>query len=227
MGQKVNPHALRIGITRTWSSSWYASKKVYASYAHKDIQIRNLVKKVLKNCGVSHIEIERSLNNVHVNIYTSKPGMIIGKKGDNLDKLKVALETAFHELFTLNIREVKQPDLDAELVGQNIAQQIEKRIPYRRAVKSSVEKIMEQGAIGVKIRVAGRLNGAEIARNEFFKNGNIPLHTFRADIDYAKVEAFTTYGVIGLQVWIYKGEKFKVQKKKEEAPILDAQQNVD
>lgn len=209
MGQKVNPHSVRLGITRTWGSSWYAGKATFAQFLHEDIQIKKLVKTVLKNCGVSKVEIERSLQNVTLNVFSAKPGMIIGKKGDNIDKLKVALGAKFNSTFTINIKEVKKPELDAELVASSIAQQIEKRIPYRRAVKSAIEKTMEAGAIGVKIKVGGRLNGAEIARKEFFKQGNIPLHTFRADIDFTHVAAHTGYGAIGIKVWIYKGEKFK------------------
>lgn len=209
MGQKVNPHSVRLGITRTWGSSWYAGKATFAQFLHEDIQIKKLVKTVLKNCGVSKVEIERSLQNITVNVFSSKPGMIIGKKGDNIDKLKIALGSKFNSVFTVNIKEVKKPELDAELVASSIAQQIEKRIPYRRAVKSAIEKTMEAGAIGVKIKVGGRLNGAEIARKEFFKQGNIPLHTFRADIDFTHVAAHTGYGAIGIKVWIYKGEKFK------------------
>lgn len=209
MGQKVNPHSIRLGITRTWGSSWYAPKATFAQFLHDDIQIKTLVKTILKNCGVSKVEIERSLQSIVVNVFSAKPGMIIGKKGDNIDKLKLALQSKFNKTFTINIKEIKKPELDAELVAASIAQQIEKRIPYRRAVKAAIEKSMEAGSIGIKIKAGGRLNGAEIARKEFFKQGNIPLHTFRADIDFAHVAAHTTYGAIGIKVWIYKGEKFK------------------
>lgn len=220
MGQKVNPHSIRLGITRTWGSSWYAPKATFAQFLHDDIQIKKLVKTILKNCGVSKVEIERSLQSIVVNVFSAKPGMIIGKKGDNIDKLRVALQTKFNKTFTINIKEIKKPELDAELVAASIAQQIEKRIPYRRAVKSAIEKSREAGAIGIKVKAGGRLNGAEIARKEFFKDGNIPLHTFRADIDFAHVAAHTTYGAIGIKVWIYKGEKFK---KKAQVLTNDAQ----
>lgn len=208
MGQKINPIIFRVGINRSWNSSWYAGKKQFGTYLYKDIKIKDVIRKVLKNAGVANIVIERSLNNVTVNIYSSKPGVIIGKKGDNIDKIKKLLETTFGEAFMINIKEVHQPDLSAVLAGENVAGQIERRIPYRRAVKSVIEKVMQAGAQGVKVRIAGRLNGAEIARREFFKDGNIPLHTLRADVDYAKIEANTTYGVIGIQVWIYRGLKF-------------------
>lgn len=208
MGQKVNPIIFRIGINKNWNSSWYAGKKQFGSYLYKDIKIKDIIRKVLKNAGVANVVIERSLNNVTVNIFTSKPGVIIGKKGDNIDKIKKLLESTFGEIFMINIKEVTQPDLSAVLAGENVAGQIERRMPYRRAVKSVIEKVMQAGAQGVKIRIGGRLNGAEIARREFFKDGNIPLHTLRADVDYAKIEAHTVYGIIGIQVWVYRGLKF-------------------
>ena len=213
MGQKVHPHLLRIGIIRSWESSWFASRKKYAEYLHQDLKIKEMIKSLLKNCGIANVEIERTEKSVTININTSKPGVIVGKNGDNISKIKAVLESHFKEIFTINIKEIKKPEVYAELMGQNIAQQIEKRIAYRRAVKSTIEKIREAGAIGVKVKVSGRLNGAEIARREFFKEGNIPLHTFRADINYARVRAFTTYGTIGIQVWIYTGEKFKEKVK--------------
>lgn len=208
MGQKINPIIFRVGINRTWNSSWYAGKKQFGTYLYKDIKVKDIIRKVLKNAGVANISIERSLNSVTVNIFSSKPGVIIGKKGDNIDKIKKLLETTFGEAFMINIKEVTEPDLSAMLAGENVAGQIIRRMPYRRAAKSVIEKVMQAGAQGVKIRVAGRLNGAEIARKEFFKDGNVPLHTLRADVDFAKVEAHTTYGVIGIQVWIYRGLKF-------------------
>lgn len=209
MGQKVNPIVFRIGLTRTWGSSWYAEKKQFGQYLYEDVKVKELIRNTLKNCGIAEIGIERSRGSVTVKIYSSKPGVIIGKKGDNVEKIKSALEAKFQTSFNIEIKEVSVPDLSSYLVGENIAQQIEKRIPYRRAVKQSIERVMQNGAKGVKIRIAGRLNGAEIARVELAKEGNIPLHTLRADIDYAKVEAHTTYGVIGIQIWIYKGMKFK------------------
>jgi len=208
MGQKVNPIIFRVGFTRGWESNWYADKHQYGSYLVEDDQIRKFLMHALRKGGVSRITIERALNNVTVNIYSSKPGMIIGKKGDNIDKLRNVLGNKFGRIFQINIKEIRTPDLDAKLVGDMVAQQIERRFPYRRATKQAIEKTMQAGAKGIKIRVAGRLNGAEIARVEFFKEGNIPLHTLRADIDYAEVRAYTQYGTIGIKVWIYKGLKF-------------------
>lgn len=209
MGQKVNPVILRVGITRRWKSAWYGNKKQYGSLLLEDVKIKRFLRSLLVNAGVGEVAIERSHNHLTLKISTSKPALIIGKNGDNVEKLKTKLEKKFGKRFNIEVVEVKDPEMHARLVGENIAAQVERRIPYRRAVKSMVEKVMEAGALGVKIRVAGRLNGVEIARNEFFKDGNIPLHTLRADIDYEKVEAKTTYGIIGLQIWIYRGEKFK------------------
>lgn len=213
MGQKVNPLIFRVGITRSWNASWYANKKQFGDYVIMDAKIKEFIRHALKKAGVSDIYIERSLGSTVVSIFSSKPGLLIGKKGDNIDKLKEALSHKFGGTFIIHIKEVHQPDLDSFLVGDSIAYQIEKRIPYRRAVKSAMEKVMQAGAKGVKVRVAGRLNGAEIARVEFFKEGNIPLHTLRADIDYAEIRAETTYGIIGIKVWIYKGLKFSVKEK--------------
>lgn len=208
MGQKVNPNILRVGVTRGWASNWFAGKDEYAALLHEDFAIRKFILDKYKNAGVSKVEIERFANKTHVNIHTAKPGVIIGRQGDNIQKIKDILDKKFRGPIEVNIKEVKAPDLDATIVAANIAYQISRRIPFRRAVKFALSRVMEQGAVGVKIQVAGRLNGAEIARTEHYKEGNIPLHTFRSDIDYALEEANTTYGIIGVKVWICKGEVF-------------------
>lgn len=209
MGQKVNPNIQRIGIIKSWNSLWYADKKKFAKLLHEDIQIRRDVNEFLKECGISKIEIMRNANNIHINIYSSKPGLIIGRQGASIDKLKNQLNKKYHENFQITISEIKKPELEARLVAESVAAQIEKRASYRRTAKMTIGKSMEAGAKGIKILVSGRLNGVEIARREYFSEGKIPLQTFRADIDYAFCPAFTTYGAIGVKVWIYKGEVFK------------------
>lgn len=209
MGQKVNPKVMRLGITHDWDSKWYANKYNFSRLFHQDLAIEKAIKSNLQAEGISHIEILRTQGKVLVNIYTSKPGLIIGRGGEVIEKLKDKLTKDFKEAFAINIKEIKKPMLNAAIVAENIARQIEKRISYRRAAKMSIEKIMEAGAIGAKVYCGGRLNGVEISRNEFFSKGKIPLHTFRADIDYASDAAFTTYGKIGIKVWIYRGEVFK------------------
>jgi len=209
MGQKVNPKAFRLGVINTWDSKWYASKRDFSKLMLADIELRKAINEKLHNADVTQIEIERSAKKATVNIYAAKPGLIIGKQGMLIDDLKDFLKKKFNQNFEVNIREVTNPDLNALLIGKLIASQIERRLAYRRAVKMGIQKAIEAGAKGVKIRVAGRLNGVEISREELFKDGSVPLHTLRADIDYAKAEANTTYGVIGIQVWIYKGLIFK------------------
>jgi small subunit ribosomal protein S3 len=209
MGQKVNPKVIRIGITRDWDSKWYARKGNYKKLFHQDLQIEKLIREKLQTEGLSKIEIMRTQGKVIINIHTSKPGLIIGRGGEVIEKLKDVLSKKFKETFAINIKEVKKPMLDAHIVAESIARQIEKRISYRRAAKVALEKIMEAGALGAKIYLGGRLNGVEISRGEYFSKGKIPLHTFRADIDYASLPAHTTYGKIGVKVWIYKGEVFK------------------
>jgi small subunit ribosomal protein S3 len=216
MGQKVNPKSLRIGIIKTWDSKWFATRKNYAKKFHADLALRKFINKKLQNAGITKIEIERSAKKVIVNIHAAKPGLIIGRQGVAIEDLRDELNRKFHENFEVNIIEIPDPDLSAQLIGVLVARQIEKRIAYRRAVKMALQKAMEAGAIGAKIQVAGRLNGVEIARREYFKDGNIPLHTLRADIDYAHVNAHTTYGVIGIKVWVYKGLVFK----KDEVPSI-------
>lgn len=212
MGQKVNPKSLRIGIIRTWDSKWFANHRDFAKMFHADLELKKVIGNRLKNAAVTKIEIERSAKKVTVHVHAAKPGLIIGRQGVMIEDLKEFLKKKFNQNIDINIHEVQDPDLSAVLVGRMIASQIERRIAYRRAVKMSLQKAIEAGAKGVKVQIAGRLNGVEIARREYFKEGNIPLHTLRADIDYAKVEANTTYGVIGIKVWVYKGLIFKKEQ---------------
>lgn len=212
MGQKVNPKSFRIGITRTWDSKWFATKRNFAKLFHADLELKKIVRERLKNAAVTKIEIERSAKKVTLNVHAAKPGIIIGRQGVMIEDFKDFLKRKFGQNIEVNIHEVDKPDLSAQLIGEMIASQIERRIAYRRAVKIGLQKAMEAGAKGVKVQIAGRLNGVEIARNEYFKNGNIPLHTLRADIDYASITARTTYGAIGIKVWVYKGLVFKKEK---------------
>lgn len=212
MGQKTNPIGLRLGITRGWLSNWFATKEM-SNYLYEDLLIRNYLRKRLEHGGISTIEIERTAKRVSVTIHTSRPGIIIGKKGEEVERLKGELQHLTQKEIQINIREVKKPELDATLVGDNIARQIEKRVSYKKAVKKAIATAMRMGAEGIKIQVSGRLNGAEIARSETYKEGRVPLHTLRADIDYATSTAFTTYGCVGIKVWICKGEVInKVEK---------------
>lgn len=209
MGQKVHPIGMRIGIIRSWDSKWYAEKDRYRELFHQDLQIRKVIKGRLKEAGVSRIEIHRTMNQVILYIYTSRPGMVIGSQGSAIEDLKHFLEKKFREKFHINIREIKKPYQDAAILSELVAKQIERRIPYRRACKMTIERAVESGVKGIKIRVSGRLNGVEISRSEYFADGKIPLQTFRANIDYALYHAMTTYGAIGVQVWTYLGEVFK------------------
>lgn len=209
MGQKVNPIGIRIGITRDWDSKWYAGKGNYKKLFHQDIAIEKHLREKLESEGLSRIEILRTQGKVILNIYTSKPGLIIGRGGEIIEKLKEELHKKFKEQFAINIKEIKKPMLDATIVAESIARQVAKRVSYRRAAKMALEKTLESGALGAKIYLGGRLNGVEISRGEFFSKGKVPLHTFRADIDYASMPASTTYGQIGVKVWIYRGEVFK------------------
>lgn len=205
MGQKVNPHGFRVGVIKTWESKWYADKD-YQKFLLEDIRIREFVMKNLFLSGISRVEIERASNKVKLDIYTAKPGMVIGRQGANIELLKTDLKKMTTSEVDVNIIEIKQPDLDAKLVAENIAGQLERRIAFRRAMKQSVGRTIRCGAKGIKVACSGRLGGAEIARGETYREGSIPLHTLRADIDYATAEAHTTYGRIGVKVWIYKGE---------------------
>lgn len=209
MGQKVNPNIIRIGIIRSWDSKWFANNRQYGKLLIQDTQIEKIIREKLADASVSKIEIQRTANKVLIYIHSAKPGLIIGRQGAGIEALKEELEKKFHEEFSLSIKEISKPALDAYLLAESIARQIEKRISYRRAAKMAIDKAMETGALGAKVFCAGRLNGVEIARSEFFSKGKIPLHTFRADIDYAMVHAKTTYGTIGVKVWVYKGDIFK------------------
>lgn len=211
MGQKVHPTGLRLGIIKTWDSRWYA-KKNYAPLLHEDIRIRSIVKERLTHAGVSKIEIERAGQKAKVNIHTARPGIIIGKKGAEVDKLKKDLEAMTGKQMYINIQEIRRPELEAQLVAENIALQLERRIAFRRAMKKSVTSALRLGAQGIKITCAGRLAGAEIARTEWYREGRVPLHTLRADIQYGFAEAKTTMGQIGVKVWIYKGEVLQQSK---------------
>jgi small subunit ribosomal protein S3 len=212
VGQKVNPHGLRIGIIKNWDAKWFADKD-YAKNLHEDIKIRKFIKAKLFAAGISRIEIERAANRVKVTIHTAKPGMVIGRGGSGIETLKGDLKKLTDKVIDVSIAEVKQAELDATLVAENVAAQLERRIAFRRAMKQSVGRTVRMGAKGIKIMVAGRLGGAEIARTESTREGSIPLHTLRADIDYGTAEAHTTYGLIGVKVWIYKGEVLPEAKK--------------
>ncbi len=207
MGQKVNPKSFRLGGIKSWSSRWFAGKG-YAKLLHRDITLRKAIKERLKESGVGEIEIERSSGSVKVNVHTSKPGMVIGRQGAALEELKSDIESQFGDKIEINIVEVGKPDINAQLIAESVANQIERRMPFRRVAKQAVKKGMDGGLLGVKIRIAGRLNGADISREETFKDGNIPLHTIRADVEYGEIPAKTTYGQIGIKVWTYRGEVF-------------------
>ncbi|GAA0699258.1 30S ribosomal protein S3 [Marinobacterium maritimum] len=206
MGQKVNPTGIRLGIVKDHTSVWYADKAEYSAKLLNDLQVRKYLDEQLKNASVSRIEIERPAQNAKITIYTARPGIVIGKKGEDVEKLRNAVSQMMGVPVHINIEEVRKPDLDAKLVAQSVASQLERRVMFRRAMKRAVQNAMRQGAKGIKIQLGGRLGGAEIARTEWYREGRVPLHTLRADIDYATYEAHTTYGVIGVKVWIFKGE---------------------
>ena len=212
MGQKVHPNGIRVGVIRDWNSKWYADSKNFSDYLVEDHEIRKYVKKKLFISGISKIEIERTAKCVKVNVYTAKPGLVIGKGGNLSEALKAELEKMINKEVNLNIVEVKNVDIDAQLVAENIAGQLERRISFRRAMKQCMQKAMKSGALGIKTAVSGRLGGADMARTEFYKEGTIPLQTLRADIDYGFAEADTTYGKIGVKVWIYRGEVLPTKK---------------
>ena len=212
MGQKVNPHGLRVGIIKDWDSRWYAEKD-FADFLVEDHEIREFLKKKLYNAGISKIEIERASDRVKVIIFTAKPGVIIGKGGQDIEKLKTQLAKLTDKKLVVDIKEVKRPDREAQLVAENIAQQLENRVSFRRAMKSTMSRTLKAGALGIKTAVSGRLGGADIARTEFYSEGTIPLQTLRADIDYGFAEADTTYGKLGVKVWIYKGEVLPAKAK--------------
>jgi small subunit ribosomal protein S3 len=223
MGQKVNPIGIRLGITRDWTSKWYAATRNFPSFVYTDFVVRELLKKKLSEASVSRIQIERAARKVNITIHTARPGVVIGKKGEDIEKLRGQVAKLVKMPVVdvrINIAEIRKPELDALLVAESIAQQLERRVMFRRAMKRAVTNTMRIGALGIKVRISGRLNGAEIARTEWSREGRIPLHTFRADIDYGLAEAKTTYGIIGIKVWIFKGEVFSTPEFK---PTVDGQ----
>jgi small subunit ribosomal protein S3 len=230
MGHKVNPVGIRLGITRDWNSKWFANTRSFPEYVHQDFLVREFLKRKLAEASVSRINIERAARKANITIHTARPGVVIGKKGEDIERLRGEVARMLGMSVTdvrLNIAEIRKPEVDAQLVAEGIAQQIERRVMFRRAMKRAVMNTMRSGALGVKVRVSGRLNGAEIARTEWYREGRVPLHTFRADIDYGLAEARTTYGVIGVKVWIFKGEVFEqseVQAEPAEAASAAAEQ---
>ena len=225
MGQKVNPIGFRLGINRSWDSIWYAKKNDYSKFLIEDYKIRQYIRKNIINSGVSEIIIERSSKKCSVSIHTSRPGFVIGKKGADIEKIKKNISKITDSEIYVNIKEIKKPELNAYLVAENIAQQLVKRIAYRRAMKRAMQSTMRLGAKGIKVCVSGRLAGNEIARTEWLREGSIPLHTLRANLDYAESEALTTYGIIGVKVWIYKGEIFEKEIEKKYKKVKNATTN--
>jgi len=222
MGQKVHPGGLRIKILRTWDSIWYADKKTYGDLLAEDLMIRRFVEKKLAHAGIARVVIERSSSKVRVSIHTSRPGIIIGKKGAGIDILKAQLQKLVSADLLLNIKEVRKAEIDSKLVAENIATQLERRVAFRRAMKKAIQSAMKFGAQGIKVMVAGRLGGADMARTERYHEGRVPLHTLRADIDYGTAEAKTTYGIIGIKVWIFHGEVYEKKKETEDSETLVA-----
>ena len=206
MGQKVNPNGFRLGISKKQNANWYAQGKDFSSNLIQDLKVREFINKRLKNSSISKVELERNADTFIVNIHTARPGIIIGKRGEEIENLKKKIEKIVKSTTQINIKEVKKPDLDAKILAEGVAQQLEKRVMFRRAMKRTVQSALRQSAKGVRIEVSGRLNGAEIARTEWYREGRVPLHTLRADIDYGTAEALTTYGIIGVKVWVYRGE---------------------
>ena len=211
MGQKVHPTGIRLGIVKDWTSRWYANSQNYPVLLLQDLKVREYIKQKLAHASVSRVQINRPANNANITVHTARPGIVIGKKGEDIDVLRHDISKMMGVPVQLNVEEIRKPELDAYLVAESIAQQLEKRIMYRRAMKRAVTNTMRLGAEGIKITVAGRLNGAEIARTEWYREGRVPLHTLRADIDYGTAEAKTTYGIIGIKVWIFKGEVFDME----------------
>ena len=216
MGQKVNPTGIRLGIVENWRSVWFADSRDYATKLYSDIKVREFLRKELAAASISRIQIERPANNARITIHTARPGIVIGKKGEDVERLRKEISKMMAGIpVHINIEEVKKPELDAKLVADSVSQQLEKRIMFRRAMERAVQNALKAGAEGIKINVSGRLGGAEIARSEWYREGRVPLHTFRADIDYATSEALTTYGIIGVKVWIFKGEVIGDKKQQE------------
>ena len=208
MGQKVHPVGMRLGITKTWNSKWYADKKDYAALLQEDLQIQQYIKSHMKHAGIARMEVERAAQKVKVSIYASRPGIIIGRRGESADALKDQLIKLCGREITVNIKEVKRPEIEAQLIAENIATQLERRIAFRRVIKRALASAMRMNILGCKIMVGGRLNGAEMSRSEWVREGRVPLHTLRADIDYGTAEANTTFGLIGVKVWVYKGDEY-------------------
>jgi small subunit ribosomal protein S3 len=217
MGQKVHPTGIRLGIVKDWNSTWYADSKHYAELLNNDLEVRAFLKKKLAAASVSRIQINRPARNAHITIHTARPGVVIGKKGEDIDKLRAEVSARMGIPVHISIEEIRKPELDAQLVAESIAQQLERRIMFRRAMKRAVQNSMRLGAQGIKVNIAGRLNGAEIARSEWYREGRVPLHTLRADIDYGFAEAHTTYGIIGVKTWIFKGEVFGDREEEQDA----------
>ncbi|MDP8262918.1 MAG: 30S ribosomal protein S3 [Candidatus Ancaeobacter aquaticus] len=225
MGQKVNPIGIRVTVYKNWASRWFCDKKDYPAAIHEDLKIRKFIKKRLLSAGISRILIERTADKIRITLHSSRPGVVIGRKGAEIDRIKEDLYLMTKKEVVIDIEEIKRAELDAQLVSENIALQIAKRVSYKRAMKKSIKAAMDAGAVGIKIRCAGRLNGAEIARVDGAKDGKIPLHTLRADIDYGFAESHTTYGLIGVKVWVCKGEKSPLKKKREQALEQDNSEN--
>ena len=224
MGQKVHPTGIRLGIVKDWTSTWYADSKDYSNYLHADIKVREFIRKKLANASVSRIQIERPAGNARVIIHTARPGIVIGKKGEDIERLRLEVSNMMGVPAHVSVEEIRKPELDAYLVAESVAQQIERRIMFRRAMKRAVTNTMRLGAQGIKITVSGRLNGAEIARTEWYREGRVPLHTLRADIDYGTAEALTTYGIIGIKVWNFKGEVFSHENVNDEDTAIEEAQ---
>jgi len=227
MGQKVHPIGIRLGITKEWSSKWFADSKNFPAYVYQDHRIREFLRKKLKEASVSRIQIDRPAKRANITIHTARPGIVIGKKGEDIENLRVEVAKFLGMVLQdvrINIAEIRKPELDAQLVAEGIAQQLERRVQFRRAMRRAVTNTMRVGAEGIKVKVSGRLNGAEIARSEWYREGRVPLHTFRADIDYGLAEAKTTYGVIGVKVWVFRGEVFDSAETPTDSPEAAARQ---
>ena len=223
MGHKVHPTGIRLGIAKDWNSKWYAGKREYAEYLAADLKVREMLRKDLKQAGISRIQIERPAKTARVTIHTARPGVVIGKKGADIEKLRLELSKLSSSETVLNIVEIRKPEIDATLVAENIAQQLERRVAFRRAMKRAMQTAQRMGALGIRVTVSGRLGGAEIARTEWYREGRVPLHTLRADIDYGVATARTTYGAIGVKVWIFKGEIMEHDPLAQEKRLIDAQ----
>lgn len=212
MGQKVHPTGIRLGISKDWSAKWYAEGRDYADYLNTDLQAREFLAKELSQAAVSHIQIERPAKSAEITVHTARPGIVIGKKGEDIDRLRAKVSQIMGVPTHIRVNEIRKPELDAHLVAESIAQQLERRVMFRRAMKRAVGNAMRLGALGIKVQVGGRLNGADIARSEWYREGRVPLHTLRADVDYGTAVAKTTYGVIGIKVWVYKGDVFDLHE---------------